>query len=190
MRSTATWCKQEMGRVIISSIWDPSGGRGYPHPPQTPQNRIPGAPIYHYLILVGKRCVPQLYDANKKWVEWWYLPFETPRGIRGTPHPPHTPQNCIPGAPIYHYLILVGKRYVPQPHAANKKWVVIISSIWDHSGESGCYLPPSHPSKPRPWSLFYYYLIVGGFVRWLCTEGKTRRPCQGSWRRLRSSRCH
>ena len=71
--------------MTISSIWDPSGGSGVPPPPQPPQNRVPGASFYCYLILVGERCVQQPHDANKKRVEWPYLPFETTRGSGGSP---------------------------------------------------------------------------------------------------------
>ena len=46
---------------------------------------------------LGKLSILQQCHANKIWTELSYLPFETFSGVMGTPQPPQTPQNRVPG---------------------------------------------------------------------------------------------
>ena len=52
---------------------------------------------YYWECNLGKLSILQQCHVNKKWAELPQLPFETTRRVVGTPHPPQTPQNRVPG---------------------------------------------------------------------------------------------
>ena len=91
MASTATWCKQEMGRVIISFIWDPLGGRGYPPPPSNPPKPHPWSSYLPWFDSSGQEMCSTAVWCKQEMGRVVLSFIWDPSGDQGYPPPPSYP---------------------------------------------------------------------------------------------------
>ena len=94
---TVMFRKQEMVRMIISSIWDTLGGRGYPPPPSDPPKPRP----WRTQLLLFDPGRLYMCSTATSWeqeiVRMIISSIWDTMGVQGTPRPPQTSQNCIAG---------------------------------------------------------------------------------------------